>query len=466
MIPNVGIDDLTSRIYERRPQETDAPPSDTAPYVLFLGDGCSEAAGVPKLPQIAARAMQMFGLAKTATGSPHEELVGSFLDTITSMKKEQVARMMQMIFASIPVPSFYQQLAQLVRERFFPLIITTNYDTLLEQALDSVGFRAFDYRVTTFDGVTPISTSTGGGSELVHIVKLHGDLARQVIHFTPEAVDSALRSSRQFVKSELRGDLIMVGFSFGDEAINSWLSHSPSREVWWVAPKPPDNPQVVSSWAQEWHEISGTFGNPSIFFAQLSLRLLRLTQFRVRGQERSISQTPDDESFSAALPQAPAELGLADTLQGEIRRAQNVLYALEQSAPVGLRPSDVQAQIAYQKKQMSVLEEKMWSLEDVKPAVIEVVTEIRDDILKADLDQSNNFHIGDSLRKYLFEQVDTVSHEMTKEKPDRFLVSASLSATLALADRVTTDYGSSIIRPNNLRRLAEFAPLAAGRVIV
>ncbi|HJW93235.1 MAG TPA: SIR2 family protein [Thermoanaerobaculia bacterium] len=448
MIPNSGIDDLAHRIYERRPQKSDASSPDAEPYVLFLGDGCSEAAGVPKLPQLAARAMQMFGLAKSASGgsgtTSEQDLVGPFLDAIASMKKEHAARMLQSIFASIPVPSFYQQLAQLIRERFFPLIITTNYDTLLEQALDSVGFRAFDYRVTTFDGGTPISTSTGGGSELVHIVKLHGDLARKVIHFTPEAVDGALQSSRQFVKSELRGDLIMVGFSFGDDAINRWLSHGSSREVWWVAPKPPDDPQVVTSWAQEWHELTGSFGNPAIFFAQLSLRLLRLAQ------------------PGTASPDQP----LADTLQGEIRRAQNVLYTLEQSAAAGSRPPDVQEQIVYQKKQMSVLEEKMWSLPEVKPAVIQVVSLIRDDILNAHQDQSNDFRIDEPLKNYLHQQIDTLKTEMAKEKPDRFLVSASLSATLALADRFTTDYGSDIIQPEHLRRLAQLAPLAAGKVIV
>lgn len=407
--------------------------------------------------------MQMFGIAKDSAPS-NENLVERFLDATATMKKEHVARMLQSIFATIPIPSFYQQLAQLVRERFFSLIITTNYDTLLEQALDAVGFRPFDYHVTTFMQGTPVSTSTGGG-ELVHIVKLHGDLAREVIHFTPDAVETALRSSRGFMKAELRGDLILVGYRFDDEPINRWLSHNSQRELWWVAPEPAADPALFSSWGAERHELTGSFGNPSIFFAQLSLRLLRLTQSRVRPAAfESEPPTADDASFAAALPAPLPEGPLSDTLRGEIRRAQSVLDVLEQAAPTGLRPPDVQAQITYQKRQISSLEGKIWSLPDVKPQLIRIMDAIQEDIRRAH--EGQTVQIETSLQQYLQDQVNTVRTEMGKEKPDQFLVSASLSATLALADRVWTQYGDDVVQSEHIRRLAALAPMAAAKVVV
>jgi hypothetical protein len=464
MISNLTLDDLVSRIYSRRPLKSGSE-SSIPPYVLFLGSGCSIAAGVPTLPKLAASAMQMFGIAKS-DAKTDDELVERFLEAIGTMKKEQVARMLQTIFAVIPIPSFYQQLAQLVRERFFPLIITTSYDTLLEQALDAVGFRSFDYRVTTFVQGSPVSTSTGGG-EVVHIIKLHGDLAREVVHFTPDAVQQALRTSRVFMKSELRGDLIMVGYQFDDDPINSWLSHDSQRELWWVAPDQPEN-SLYSSWGVERHELTGSMGNPSIFFSQLSLRLLSLSRFGVRTAAYSdTAQSPDDVSLAAAFSSfSPPDDSLTETLRGEIRRAQTVLDTLEQAAPASMRPPDIQAQITYQKRQMSSLEEKIWSLPDVKPQLIQIISTIRDDLHRAHDDGQNSFRIDENLQSYLGQQVDAVKAEMAKEKPDRFIISASLSATLALADRVWTEYGENVIQPEHIRQLAALAPLAAAKVVM
>lgn len=457
MIPDLSLDDLASRVYARRPQKSGGS-SGPPPYVLFLGAGCSSAAGVPSLQALAATAMKMFGIAAGGAVSD-DDLVERFLDEISTMKKEHVARMVQSIFATIPVPSFYQQLAQLVRERFFPLIITTNYDTLLEQALDAVGFRPFDYRVTTFVQGTPVSTSTGG-NELVHIVKLHGDLARDVVHFTPEAVEFALRSSRVFMKEELRGDLILVGYTFDDDPINRWLSHNSQRELWWVAPEPPADPSLFSSWGAERHELSGPPARPSVFFAQLSLRLLRLTRVRPLGFDPEPA-TADEAAF---LPPSSPEVSLSDTLRQEIRRAQSVLDVLEQAAPTEFRPADVQAQITYQKRQISSLEGKIWSLPDVKPRLIQVMDSIRDDIHGAL--EAKKLLIESSLQNYLQDQVNTVRTEMAKENPDQLLLSASLSATLALADRVRTEYGENVIQTEHIRQLAALAPMAAAKVVV
>src|SRR5438105_11256730 len=115
---NSAVDDLAERVLRRRGMTY------PGPYILFLGAGCGRAAGVPDLSQLARTAMRLFG-SPLPEGSSDDDVTAAFLDQIESLKPAHVARMLDRLFATTPVPTFYQYLAQLVRERFFPLILTT-----------------------------------------------------------------------------------------------------------------------------------------------------------------------------------------------------------------------------------------------------------------------------------------------------------------------------------------------------
>lgn len=442
MIPSTPVDDLARRIHLRR--ESPYP----GPYILFLGDGCARAAGVPDLPRLARMALRLSNV-EMNEGSD-EEITARFREQIESMKPAHVARLLHRLFAATPVPTFYQYVAKLVRERFFPLILTTSYDTFLEQALANTGLRQTDYRVTTF-GRHPISSSTGGDTtDVTHIVKLHGDIARDVVHLTPDQVERALNESKPFIKAELRGDLIMVGYTFDDEPINRWLTHSRDRELWWVAPEPPHDPAQFATWTNEPHLITGDEGRPPIFFAQLAPRLLQPGQY---DDEEELPVVQGLESVAGKIADS-----LTTALQSEIRRAQDMLYSLEQEAPPELRPKSVQAQIAYQKRHASRLEEKMRTLPEVKPRLLELVSLIGASVQRAG-------RIERDVQQYLDAQIDTVRREMEKDQPNPFLVSASLGATLTLADRLSTEYGAEVVDPEHVRELAGFAPVVAAKVV-
>jgi hypothetical protein len=433
------------------------------PFVLFLGDGCARAAGVPPLPQLARMASGLLGW-NIPPDATDENVELDFLSQIESMKPAHVARMLQRLFATIPLPTFYQYLGQLVRGRFFPLILTTNYDTFLEQALSANGVHPHEYRVTTF-GRHLMSSSTGGSPEhITHIVKLHGDIARDVVHLTADQVDHALNESRSFIKAEMRGDLIMVGYEMEDEIINGWLKHMPQRQLWWVSRQPPKDPNLLASWSADVKLIEGEEGRVPIFFSRLAPRLLQPGQFGLGGPDDAESQSLEsiDLDFTPPRP-VTSEEPLADTLQNEIKRAQGVLYSLEQNAPAELRPQSVQAQIAYQKKHVSSLEDRMRGLPDVKPRLLAVMAQIHDSVEKACA--GGAYNIDPRLSQYLNREIDTIRLELENDEPNQFLVSASLGATLTLADRLCTEYGPEVVNPEHVRELASFAPMIAAKVV-
>lgn len=301
MIPNDAIDELASRILRRREGGSEAW---RGPYLLFLGDGCARAAGI-HTPDLARRGLEMLG---TVAGGDDDACVEHFEGTLASLEPSDAGLLLESLFASIAVPAFYQQLAQLVLERFFPIILTTNFDTLLEQALDGVGVKLGDYRVTTFSDRYPISTSTGG-SEMVHIIKLHGDVASKVVHFTPDSVQEALGSSRSFIKSELSGDMILAAHRIDDDPINQWLGHRRDRELWWVNAEPPNDFQRFETFGAERNEIVGDVGDLNNFFFQLALRLQRTDRVRPR-RKRSVEQ--------------PGIVRLVDSIRDRVRSSQIV----------------------------------------------------------------------------------------------------------------------------------------------
>lgn len=457
MIPNPSIDELAERISERNGPDADSPWD--GPYILFLGEGCAHAAGAPPRAAIARQALRTFGLDRGLAPDDQasdESVFARFAAYTEKLSPDQLARMLRSLYANVAVPSFYQDLALLVRERYFPLILTMNFDTLLEQALASSGVRNSEYRITTFGPYRRISSGPDPGAAqppLTHIVKLHGDLAQGAAHVAPEQIEEALGASRQRIRSNLKGDLVMVAHVIGDDPIDHWLSHSPSRELWWVNAEPAADPARVASWADgNVREITGETGRPQVFFTQLALRLLRAPD--------AAGASPEPESRAEADP-------LADTLGNEILRNQSVLYSLEQQANACERSPQVQAQITYQKRQITHLEDRIRSLPDIRPRLVDCVRRIGESIRGNARSVVADPGTVEKWVQFVEAQAATLLAEFNQqEAPNQILVSASLGATLALADRLLTEYGPGVVDPEDVKQLASLVPTAAGKVVL
>jgi hypothetical protein len=450
MLPSPSIDQLAAAMRRRCEDRGGA-----GPYILLLGEGCAEAAGVPSRAEVARRALAAYfeepGEKLGRLGE--DQLFDLYAKHTHGWRPSKLGRMLRSLYASVPVPSFYQHLASIVREGFFPIILTMNSDTLLEQALANAGLGSSGVHITVFGAATGSQPEHRdiSDSAITHIVKLHGDLARDAAPITPDEIDRSLRAGRAWIK-DLRGDLIMVEHRPGSDIVDRWLSYSPDRELWWVSSK-------ESSEFRQWTNgepmvITGEMGRPQLFFQQLGMRLLHSTP-----------EETDEEAVGGRSLESARESPMADSLWNELLRSQSVLYSLDQEARPSDRPQQVQVQIDYQKKHISRLEDRIRSLPEERGKVLSSVQRIVDcieDHGPGILERT----ILDDVSAFAASQRDIVEQELSKEQPNQILVSASLGATLAIADRLFTEYGPKLVSAEDVRGLASLVPSAAGKVVL
>jgi hypothetical protein len=570
VIPNQEIDGLAEEMKNRYArisstwQEPSSSPSgyrsdldnpEQQPFVLFLGPKCATAAGVPNKEQIARSILDLvakdnelntiyplvgksLNLAITLAG---DDLLTLFYDLMAKLKKGasgKIYRILLKLYANVPVPLFYQDLALLIKADYFERILTTNIDTLLEQALNIAGLQAgFDYQVFSLGVAEDDPNSAGGYGALAdwgqdaqprQIIKLFGDLAQEQVNIIPEDIDKALKNQRRYVKSELEGDIVMVGYDFESKPINTWLKHGGTRrgQLWWVgeevASPPPD--AFPQDWANRVHFITGEIGRPQEFFSQLKLRLLRRPTFVLSSysgeawqregapenawllesierssasaerQEQSVDDgshptgkdaavegvrgstgTSEESSANTVAPdrstlptasaeRPPEETSLIEDLRGNIRRGQAVLSSLEQSVAPGEVPTQVRAQVIYQKKQIAEMEDKLRSLKSNRDNVIQALTDLVRDLQSA---RATGVRVIDEpTLHFLQQQAQSIKEEYARSESNHFVISAALGATVILAERLCIELGAEVVKPEHVRQLAAFAPSVAGRGII
>ena len=489
MIINSELDRLTKRMMQRQKVSTDDPSySDAQPYILFLGAGCSRAAGVPSIEQIAETELSHPDLASVDPSAPRYDandkagLLKNFYKWLETKSPGHVFRLFQAHYANTPVPLFYQDLALLIKNNFFNRILTTNFDTLLEQALSGAGLVAeVDYEVTSF-GLASRSNesrrarrstesdewSPDRPREPVSIVKLHGDLAAGELMVTPGQIEDMLKSKRYAAKEELRGDLIMVGYQFESPKLTDWLRSYRKRELWWVAEQQ-DGHDEVEDWGEDVQYIHGEMGKPNAFFSQLSLRLLRLpvlssTPPPVATESGESSLGMVGLSELEAVPAEPDEQIVLDDLRGQIRRVQASLSSLEQKASPDERPTNLQVQINYQKQQLMSLEDQLRSLSSSWPQLLELLKNMGNHLQTAKTEGEIE-RISASTIDFFRNQCEIVAQEYASNTPNQQIISAAVAGAAILAERLSVELGPEVIKPEDVRGLASFVPTVATRGI-
>ena len=454
MKPSEPLTQLVKQLLERRSGQGGRP------FILFLGRECADAAGVPDTLTMARQVLSDPDLKQIYDErdlQDDEQILEAFMDFLGEMTSSQRLRMLQSFYSRLPVPAFYQDLALLVKAGFFRHILTTSVDTLLEQALNGAGlWPEKDYQVISLGLQTdrdqainkraPYSHSDLDG--MITIVKLHGDLAQNQVAITREEIADALEPQRYFVKGELAGDLVAVGYEFESQPLNRWLSWVPG-DIWWVSEAMPSGNDFESIEERRRVQfITGASALPDAFFSQLVYMLWRAPAGSAENggvvdAARLYEEEGDWESFFKD------DYSDSEYIQTQLRRSQATLLSLEQAATPDQRNSQSwQSQIEYQRKRITELEDQLRSLEDNRSQVLDLMQSVSKAARKS-ADDPN-------LAAFLKAQMRSVQREYEREQPNQAIVSAAIGATLTLAERLEVD-------KNILDNLAKFAPSAWGR---
>jgi hypothetical protein len=459
MIQDTDLNELVNQIRVRR----DA----GRPFILFLGQECATAAGVPGLYQIAGELFSDADLASLYLhdGSLEDQqaVLDAFDDLMEEMTGGQRYRMLQSYYANIPVPSFYQDLALLIRAGYFKHILTTNIDNLLEQALAGAGMvEDRDYLVLVpgqKESLPWKHRQVNAADVEVHIIKLHGDLVQQQVSFTREEIADALEPQRYFIKGELSGDLVMVGYEFESEPLNQWLSWVPGL-VWWVNAETPEEQRMAAMMRRrQVRQVQGDRARPQFFFGHLAWFLLPQP-----GQGEAAPRSPLEQMEPVPVPLGEeaevAKGGGTDYsdvayLEAQLQRSQALLQTLEQALSPGEKNMQLITQIEYQRRQVALLEGQLRSLEPYRSDLLKLVTQLHQSLQKA----AGQPALDDDALAYLTGQIQAVEDQYRRDRPNQSIVSAAISATLVMVERLDV----SGIDSQMVDELAAFAPGALGR---
>lgn len=336
------------------------------PYILLLGKACERAAGAT-LEVLARRMLTVAGTnaAVSPTAPDIEKLLSGFrafwgdLDQLT---RETLLRM----DSGVPIPVFYQDVASLIKQGYFRQILSTGVDSLVEQALQLKGWEeGIQYRVVR---IGPGQTLNRDESSAVGvtIVKLHGDLTQPEIVLDPELLVHALEQNRGFIRTELVGDCVMVGYEFECDPLSHWLNRTPGNELWFAheSDPPPEKLQQFAG-SREILTVNGENATPRLFFAHLfdalierretvagesdgDLRHKALAGQEYRGRqvlkklERSVSEDYGTEGLSAQIAQQLTEVG---SLRDDISGTAHVAGSLPRQIVEGLRSGAISSYI-------------------------------------------------------------------------------------------------------------------------
>lgn len=460
------------------------------PFTLFLGSGCARAAGVPDWSDMA---MQFFieELADERSWalrymSPSEledirrdlskgrkQLVDSFFQLLSDLPVAGRYSVLRRFFSNIPVPDFYIEIARLIRDGYFEHVITSGIDDLLEKALSSLGVARNEYQLVSLASEkSKLSSFEPNADVKFLVIKLHGDLSQQNVKISPEEIEDTLSRHRYFVKGELAGEMVMVGYNAESGPVEKWLTWTPGP-LWWVNPEPPaENRRLPIEQKRTVIYIDGSAAQPARFFKSLSsiLSVLELDwvdinqdpyEYLEAGTEAVVDPVPfspiglesaKDISQSRTYDDLQSQL---EQLQSQIDQKQAVLSDLELKQFVKGDPDEhLQDNLSQTEQEIVVLEDQLRELTFSATLVLDLMDQVRDSAAQN--------HADPGALAFFDAQNNIIEEEYQRKDPSQEVLFATLSSVSIFAQLL----GNSIIDKSLLNHLVNVTSMAgsiAGR---
>lgn len=349
-MPTSSPDDQVKNVLDPRVSLVTALHSSPGVYALLIGSGVSTGAGIPTgwgvLRELARKASIASGVdpqeaadlepdawwAEHGTDQPfgYSALLGALASTSAARR----ALLAEFFDATdddranglkVPGPA-HRAIAQLVRRGTIRVILTTNFDRLLEQALEAEGI---------LPQVIASSSAIVGMEPLAHarctVIKLHGDYAsldqlnteEELSKYDPELHDLLDRVLDEY-------GLIVSGWSAEwDTALVSHIESIRSRRypLFWVARSGLSDP--ARRLVAQHRALVIPEADAETFFPDLITRLEALERMASLPITRSLAIT----QVKRLVPDAAKHIELRDLFESEVARVVTAIQALPGGAP-------------------------------------------------------------------------------------------------------------------------------------
>jgi hypothetical protein len=240
-------------------------------FVLMLGAGASLSSGVKLTKTI---------MEELTTKYPQEPAEASVEDSFDKLWREASPDQRDLMlspYLKCSPSAGYGRLAELIELGFFDIIITFNFDNLLEDALNAIGFN--DYK-TIIRGETDqdaLPRLIQNKEPRVKILKMHGSLrSSDYFLFSKEEMANYPRDLVTIFDDLTRSDIIICGYAFSDNCvIRAFNVDKDSGSIYYVNPS--GAPESVKSFLvarrSKDRVIQGDLGKFDQFFETLHRHL-------------------------------------------------------------------------------------------------------------------------------------------------------------------------------------------------
>ena len=386
---------------------------------LLLGEGCARNAGLPNTEALINAIGDELAKLSITPSPPPRKPDGSHdpQSVLLALKELPTLHRRRIVdpLIDVPVSSAYQSLAAIAAAGYFRVILTTNYDTLLERALSGVGLRP-GYGLTVTDLASPyVTTAARLQPDLgVAAVKLRGDLADGTLVVDQKQQKALLQRNWRAVQRELKRVLVVVGEEHEMETIRDWVMGGSQREVWWVS-----SATGVYTSERVINVINGDDADPERFFGLLDYYLIRKPVDERLGISPSLA--PSLEGLPTSTGDDPAD---TEYLSSLLRKSAAVTRSINWWPSSAVGSAQTQSQLEYQSQLTSRVETALASAANV--GWVEVVGLLVQQALQLIARSPDS---TEAVEAYVASQLAAVLRESASDAPSEFIVSAAAVAT-------------------------------------
>lgn len=240
-------------------------------FVLMLGAGASLSSGIKTTTALTEELVATYGSSDNSRSVEQR-----FDDLWRSANADTRLQWLNGCLNATP-SSGYRHLAELISVGYFDVVITFNFDRLLERALDDIGFRDYRPVIRGDTDLRAMARVIEARDPRVKILKMHGSLrAADYFLFAKNEMLNYPEEIRALMWELTGRDIIICGYAFSDLCVIKSFNDSPTSGSIYVA-DPGGAGQNIRGYmvAREsvGNVVAGDAGRFDDFFAALSATL-------------------------------------------------------------------------------------------------------------------------------------------------------------------------------------------------